>query len=118
MEIEKITDTVWEIKKHGDMNVPVHIIANEKLKNGMLRDRTFTQISNVATLPNIVKHALVMPDGHEGYGFPIGGVAAFDADNGIISPGGVGYDINCLTGDMKIPTPYGWNIKMKNHNFL
>ncbi|MCC7569759.1 RtcB family protein [Candidatus Micrarchaeota archaeon] len=94
-DIEKKEDVIWEIKKTGNMNVPVSIIANEKLKDAMSRDRTFNQIKNVSTLPGIVKHALVMPDGHEGYGFPIGGVAAFDSNEGLISPGGVGYDINC-----------------------
>ena len=91
--MDKIKDGEWEIKKEGDMNVPVRIIATEKLVKNMNRDRTFSQIRNVAALPGIVKHALVMPDGHEGYGFPIGGVAAFDMDKGIISPGGVGYTV-------------------------
>lgn len=103
VEIKKVDDVIWEIEKHGDMRVPARIIANERLKEGMHRDRTFEQIQNVASLPGIVKHALVMPDGHEGYGFPIGGVAAFDIHEGIISPGGVGYDINC--GVRLVTTP-------------
>ncbi|MCD6279860.1 RtcB family protein, partial [Candidatus Micrarchaeota archaeon] len=94
IKLNKISDAIWEMEKTGNMNVPVNIIATENLKEQMRRDRTLWQIKNVASLPGIVKHALIMPDGHEGYGFPIGGVAAFDHDNvlgngeGIISPGG------------------------------
>ncbi|MGI0100910.1 MAG: RtcB family protein [Candidatus Micrarchaeaceae archaeon] len=94
-EIKKINDFTWEVEKHGDMNVPIHIYANEKIVQTMGKDRTLKQAVNATSLPSIVKHMLVMPDGHEGYGFPVGGVAAFDAENGIISPGAVGYDINC-----------------------
>ena len=95
VEVKKINDFTWKIEKTGKMNVPVVILASEKLLEKMKEDRTFPQISNVATLPGIVKHAIALPDSHEGYGFPIGGVAAFDVDTGIISPGGVGYDISC-----------------------
>ncbi|MCX6695818.1 MAG: RtcB family protein [Candidatus Altiarchaeota archaeon] len=76
------------------MRVPARIIATEKLFSGM-EEGVFRQIGNVAKLPGIVNAALVMPDGHYGYGFPIGGVAAFNMEEGVISPGGVGYDINC-----------------------
>ncbi len=86
---------VWEMEKEGEMRVPAYIFANDRLIDGMGKDRTLQQLKNVAGLPGIIKHALLMPDGHEGYGFPIGGVAAFDAEEGIVSPGGVGYDINC-----------------------
>ena len=94
---KKINDFLWEIEKDEKegMNVPIHIYANEKIMQNMGRDRTLKQAANAASLPTIVKHMLVMPDGHEGYGFPVGGVAAFPADDGIISPGSVGYDINC-----------------------
>ena len=86
----------WEIPRSGDMRVPARIFANEELMKSMQGDRTVWQIQNVAQLPGIVTAANVMPDGHEGYGFPIGGVAAFDPDmGGVVSPGGVGYDINC-----------------------
>jgi tRNA-splicing ligase RtcB len=71
------------------------IFANQALLEKMQTDRTLWQCSNVAQLPGIYKHAITLPDGHEGYGFPIGGVAATDYENGVISPGGVGYDINC-----------------------
>ncbi len=91
--MEKVNEAEWEIKKEDNMNVPIKIIGTEKLIEKMKSDRTLWQIKNVSTLPGIVKHALVMPDGHEGYGFPIGGVAAFDMDKGIISPGGVGYTV-------------------------
>jgi tRNA-splicing ligase RtcB len=95
-EFTKIKEAVWQIEKTGQMKVPVQMYATEKLQEQMKRDRTIWQASNVAQLPGIVNASFVMPDGHEGYGFPIGGVAAFDeAEGGIISPGGVGYDINC-----------------------
>jgi len=112
IKLNKISDAIWEMEKTGNMNVPVNIIATENLKEQMRRDRTLWQIKNVASLPGIVKHALIMPDGHEGYGFPIGGVAAFDHDNvlgngeGIISPGGVGYDINCGVRLVTTPLTY------------
>ena len=77
------------------MKVPVRIYANEPLLQKMLSDRTIMQARNVASIPGIVSHSVVLPDGHEGYGFPVGGVAAMDAEEGMISPGGVGYDINC-----------------------
>ncbi|MEM4634027.1 MAG: RtcB family protein, partial [Candidatus Anstonellaceae archaeon] len=93
--MKQIFQAVWEIEKEGKMRVPARVFANQNLIGLMGKDRTFTQLKNVASLPGIVGHALLMPDGHEGYGFPIGGVAAFDMEEGIISPGGVGYDINC-----------------------
>ncbi len=77
------------------MKVPVTIYADEGLLQKMMTDRTITQAINVSTLPGVQKHVVVLPDGHEGYGFPVGGVAAMDAQEGMISPGGVGYDINC-----------------------
>jgi len=95
IELKQISDVVWEIPKHGQMNVPARIYATPKLLKKMHEDRTFLQAKNVACLPGIYKFSIVLPDGHEGYGFPIGGVGAFDAEEGVISPGGVGYDINC-----------------------
>jgi len=96
-DLKKVTPYLWEIpKKHWDkMNVPARVYADEKLLEKVFEDRSIGQLINVATLPGIQKWALAMPDIHEGYGFPIGGVAAFDLDEEIISPGGVGYDINC-----------------------
>ena len=94
--IEKKSDFLWEInREENGLNVPVNIYANEAIMANMQRDRTLKQAMNAAKLPGIVKHMLVMPDGHEGYGFPVGGVAAFDAENGIVSPGAIGFDINC-----------------------
>jgi len=95
MELHKVSDNVWEIPKQGDMRVPAVIYASEKLLQSVRRDLTLTQARNVACLPGIQRMSYVMPDAHQGYGFPIGGVAAFDMDEGVISPGGVGYDINC-----------------------
>ncbi|MCF6159553.1 MAG: RtcB family protein [wastewater metagenome] len=95
-EIKRISDTIWELPvsyKEG-MRVPARIYGTEKLIQEM-DDAVYDQITNVATLPGIVKYALCMPDGHFGYGFPIGGVAAMDVDTGVISPGGIGFDINC-----------------------
>ena len=95
--IDKIDDYTWEIPKaySRHMKVPARIYADEVLLESMKRDDTLTQSVNVAQLPGIIKNGITLPDGHQGYGFPIGGVAAFDADDGIITPGGVGYDINC-----------------------
>lgn len=86
---------VIEPNSSNGMNVPVKIFADEGLIKKMLTDRTIWQATNVASMPGIVEHMAVLPDGHEGYGFPVGGVAAMDAEEGMISPGGVGYDINC-----------------------
>lgn len=96
MTLEKVNDYMWRIPKYKpEMRVPGMIFANQRLLEKMKSDRTIWQCSNVAQLPGIYKHAITLPDGHEGYGFPIGGVAATDYENGVISPGGVGYDINC-----------------------
>ncbi len=95
IKLKKISDTEWEIPKTGKMNVPGKIFASEKLLEKMKEDITLEQVKNVATLPGIIRASIAMPDAHQGYGFSIGGVAAFDLDTGIISPGGVGYDINC-----------------------
>lgn len=93
--LKKVSEFSWKIEKEGAMKVPAIVYASEKLLKKISEDKTLSQLRNVACLKGIVKHALVMPDAHEGYGFPIGGVAAFDMQEGIISPGGVGYDINC-----------------------
>jgi len=94
--LEKINDYTWRIPKYKPgMRVPGIVFANKELLDKMQMDRTLEQCANVAHLPGIYKHSITLPDGHEGYGFPIGGVAATDFDEGVISPGGVGYDINC-----------------------
>jgi tRNA-splicing ligase RtcB (3'-phosphate/5'-hydroxy nucleic acid ligase) len=93
--LEKETETQWRIARHGKMRVPAVIFATEPLIRDM-DEKVYEQVTNVATLPGIVKASYAMPDAHWGYGFPIGGVAAFDADNGgVISAGGVGFDISC-----------------------
>ena len=95
-DIRKVAETVWEIDpsfKEG-MRVPARICGTEKLIREM-DQQVVEQITNVATLPGILRYAYCMPDGHSGYGFPIGGVAGMDAEQGVISPGGIGFDINC-----------------------
>jgi len=95
--LKKIRADVWEVpQSYKDyMRTPVRIYAAEALLDKMKRDLTLQQTINVSSLPGIQKYSMVMPDGHQGYGFPIGGVAATDFEEGVISPGGVGYDINC-----------------------
>ena len=96
MQVNQISDVVWEIpatEKSG-MLVPARIYATPNILQSMDQG-VFDQVTNVACLPGIKRYALCMPDGHWGYGFPIGGVAAFDVHEGVISPGGVGYDVNC-----------------------
>ncbi|MCF4101570.1 RtcB family protein [Gillisia sp. M10.2A] len=107
-DIIKIEDFLWEIPKsfREDMLVPARVLCFETLLDDILEDRSLNQLVNVATLPGIQKASFVMPDVHEGYGFPIGGVAATKLPDGVISPGGIGYDINCgvrlLTSTLKI----------------
>lgn len=96
-DFKKVSNYLWEIPTsfRADMKVPALVFAKEALLDEALVDSSLEQLVNVATLPGIQKYALVMPDVHEGYGFPIGGVAALDYPDGVISPGGIGYDINC-----------------------
>ena len=103
MNIKKIAENIYEIPpttlmarvegtiKKFEMRVPVHVYANEYIMEMIKQDRTLDQISNVACLGGIQKHAIALSDAHQGYGFCIGGVAGTDATNGMISPGGVGY---------------------------
>jgi tRNA-splicing ligase RtcB (3'-phosphate/5'-hydroxy nucleic acid ligase) len=95
METKKISKNEWEIPKKKEMKVPVRIFASEKLLEKIKQDDSIKQGINVSTLPGIYGKSIMMPDAHQGYGFPIGGVAAFDVEKGCISPGGVGFDINC-----------------------
>ncbi len=96
-ELVPIEDTVWEIPRsaRADMRVPARIFADAELLDAIRGDLALEQLQNVATLPGIVGAALAMPDVHQGYGFPVGGVAALETPDGVVSPGGVGYDINC-----------------------
>ncbi len=95
MKLNKVTEYLWEIPRAGNMNVPGFIYSSEKLIENVIAEKAADQVANVAMLPGIVDKSLAMPDIHWGYGFPIGGVAAFDTEKGVISPGGIGYDINC-----------------------
>jgi len=96
-DFQRVDKYIWELPKsvRDDMRVPARLFGDAELFDAAFRDRTVEQLANTATLPGIVKYALAMPDFHQGYGLPIGGVAAMRTDTGVISPGGVGYDINC-----------------------
>ncbi len=111
----KIDEVRWELPKgfKPGMRVPGLVFASEKLMKQIERGAV-EQLANVATLPGIYKYSIAMPDIHEGYGFPIGGVAAFDAYEGVISPGGVGFDINCLSPDSEVLTEHGFRIKLSD----
>jgi tRNA-splicing ligase RtcB (3'-phosphate/5'-hydroxy nucleic acid ligase) len=96
-ELRRVDDTLWEIPREAreDMRVPARVFADREILDAIGDDRSLEQLQNVATLPGIVEAALAMPDVHQGYGFPVGGVAATEVPDGVVSPGGVGYDINC-----------------------
>lgn len=117
-DFQHISDVVWEVPKsfREDMRVPARVYATKEMLEDMLGDRSLDQLVNIATLPGIVERAMAMPDAHEGYGFPIGGVAATDYPDGIISPGGIGYDINCgvrlLKSEMTIKDLEGYMDKL------
>ena len=114
--LKRLDKYIWEIPqsyKKG-MRVPARIFADDVLIEKMKNDLTLVQAANVAHLPGIYKYSIVLPDGHQGYGFPIGGVAALDANEGVISPGGVGYDINCLPPGTKVLTPLGYKINIED----
>jgi tRNA-splicing ligase RtcB len=95
VEVRKLDDFRWVLPKKGKMRTEGLVYADEKMFAVIRKDPCLEQVANVACLPGIVGRSLAMPDIHWGYGFPIGGVAAFDMEDGIVSPGGVGYDINC-----------------------
>jgi tRNA-splicing ligase RtcB len=117
MEIEKVEENIYEIDR-PEMNVPARIYASEKLLDNIKEDDTLGQACNMAQLPGVEKNVCVMPDGHQGYGFPIGGVAAFEAEEGLISPGGIGFDINCgvrvLKTDLKAEDISGMEEQLAN----
>jgi tRNA-splicing ligase RtcB len=93
--LRQLSEWLWELPATGGMRVPGRVYADHQLLEALYDDQSLTQVANVAHLPGILCCSLAMPDIHFGYGFPIGGVAAFAADDGVVSPGGVGYDINC-----------------------
>lgn len=107
-DIKRIGEVKWEIPKsyRDDMRVPVRIFADDRLLEAALGDKSLTQAVNASTLPGLVSHVIVMPDVHQGYGFPIGGVAATKLPDGVISPGGIGYDINCGVRLLSSLIPY------------
>mgnify|MGYP000300743399 CR=1 FL=1 len=105
--LERVREFVWELPREGDMRVPARVLASESLLDEISDDKTLQQLKNATHLPGIQKHALCMPDGHQGYGFPVGGVAGIDTENGCISPGAIGYDINCLPGDTEVRLSHG-----------
>ncbi|UXM85220.1 intein-containing RctB family protein [Methanococcus aeolicus] len=115
MELNKISDNSWELPKtyKKEMKVPGRIYLNDDLIGGLEND-VLEQVANVACLPGIQKYSMAMPDAHYGYGFPIGGVAAFDEKMGVISPGGVGFDINCLSTDSNILTDDGYWVNIES----
>ena len=102
--LDPVSDVTWEIPRDHGMRVPVRVYGSKSIVTTMRRDKTLEQATNVAKLPGIISRSFVMPDGHQGYGFPIGGVAAFSLEDGVVSPGGVGYDINC--GVRLLTTPF------------
>jgi tRNA-splicing ligase RtcB len=105
---QRIDDELWELPVGTvpGMRVPARVFADAELLAAIERDRSLWQLANVATLPGIIDAALAMPDIHQGYGFPVGGVAATAAADGVISPGGVGYDINCGVRLLALPLEY------------
>jgi tRNA-splicing ligase RtcB (3'-phosphate/5'-hydroxy nucleic acid ligase) len=103
LRLERVSETLWEIPRKGAMRVPARVFADQRLIDELRDDRSLEQLANVATLPGIVEAALAMPDMHQGYGFPVGGVAATAHPDGVVSPGGVGYDINCGVRLLALP---------------
>ncbi|HLB04018.1 MAG TPA: RtcB family protein [Gaiellaceae bacterium] len=103
--LHRVDETLWEIPvtARADMRVPARVFADEEILAAIEGDRSLEQLQNVATLPGIVDAALAMPDIHQGYGFPVGGVAAMETPDGVVSPGGVGYDINCGVRLLALP---------------
>jgi tRNA-splicing ligase RtcB len=106
VRLERVREHVWEIPREGDMRVPARVLASEALLDEIGGDKTLQQLRNATHLPGIVAPAICMPDGHQGYGFPVGGVGAIDVEDGCISPGAVGYDINCGVRMMKTNLTY------------
>jgi tRNA-splicing ligase RtcB len=108
-DLRRIDETLYEIPAdvRDDMRVPARVFADEELLKAIVRDHSLEQLQNVATLPGIVDAAIAMPDIHQGYGFPVGGLAATELPDGVVSPGGVGYDINCGVRLLALPLAEG-----------
>jgi tRNA-splicing ligase RtcB len=94
IKVQKIDEWRWRLPREGKMRTDGVVFADSAMMDDIRKDESLSQVANVAWLPGIVGHSLAMPDIHWGYGFPIGGVAAFSLEEGVVSPGGVGYDIN------------------------
>jgi len=104
-ELRRVSETLWEIPTtaRADMRVPARVFADAEIIEAISSDQSLEQLQNVATLPGIVEAAIAMPDIHQGYGFPVGGIAAMELPDGVVSPGGVGYDINCGVRLLALP---------------
>src|SRR5919197_4078290 len=104
-EVRRIDETLYEIPAEArpDMRVPARVFADAEILAAIEQDRSLEQLQNVATLPGIVDAAIAMPDIHQGYGFPVGGLAATELPDGVVSPGGVGYEINCGVRLLALP---------------
>ena len=105
--LREVEPYVWEIERTGGMRVPARVFASEALLEEIGDDMTLDQVQDAAHLPGVAAYTACLPDGHQGYGFPIGGVAGIDAEEGCISPGAVGYDINCLPADTDVRLSFG-----------
>ena len=106
-DLRRVDEVLWEIPadSQSGMRVPARVFADPELLDAIRGDGSLEQLCNVATLPGVVDAVLAMPDVHQGYGFPVGGVAATELPDGVVSPGGVGYDINC--GVRLLAAPFG-----------
>jgi tRNA-splicing ligase RtcB (3'-phosphate/5'-hydroxy nucleic acid ligase) len=106
-ELRRVGDVVWELPRSGSMRVPGRVFADAELVEAIGEDGSLEQLRNVATLPGVVDAVLAMPDVHQGYGFPVGGVAATEMPDGVVSPGGVGFDVNCGVRLLAAPLAVG-----------
>ncbi|WP_256290388.1 RtcB family protein [Halobellus inordinatus] len=106
IRLERVREHVWEIPREDEMRVPARVLASEALLEQISDDKTLQQLRNATHLPGIAERAVCMPDGHQGYGFPVGGVGATDVETGCISPGSIGYDINCGVRMMRTNLTY------------
>jgi tRNA-splicing ligase RtcB (3'-phosphate/5'-hydroxy nucleic acid ligase) len=107
IELRRVDESLWEIPRRGRMEVPARVFADEELLAAISDDQSLEQLVNVAMLPGTVEAVLAMPDIHQGYGFPVGGIAATEPPRGVVSPGGVGYDINCGVRLLALPLSSG-----------
>ncbi|MDY6788681.1 MAG: RtcB family protein [Candidatus Nanohaloarchaea archaeon] len=114
IDLEQVSENIWEIPKEGKMRVPTRVFASSELLKHIKQDRTLEQAKNITEFPGIQKYACVLPDAHQGYGMPVGGVTALSTQNGGISPGAIGFDINCLTGDSEMCLEFGRRVEIRD----